>query len=1120
MKKVSIFSFALICLASLSNHNTLIANPKDGLKVNHSHSAVAVNNSMASIVVDEASTITWAFGLGTEGQVAAFSGNTAGYFSSNHVSLGNNLKYLNFNTTYGITYTQLNPVSAQDGGPAEQNRVGFHLRPKTGLNFTPTSLSFDCMRFGTDGGSIDVLWKSADGTSVTIATAVKPARNNSGAGTHSTYDLSALAIPASAGECALEIYIYSLGITKQVGLANIVVTGQVKGTATNVTTYTLATLVSPEGAGTVGSMPVGAQFDEGTSVTLTAKRNFGFIFSHWSDNSGTKVSGENPYTFSLNKNTSLTAVFTKINTWSLTLKTEGGAKNYMLSASPAGTKVNEKMMYEEGTNVTVTASSNPVLAFTNWATGQTNSNLSLIMDKDQEVTAVYGALDYIVGWDFYQTGGSGRIADFSSETENESAALILRNAEGTASSWLDKSQVAAGGYEGAPAAVNWKPLADKYYYQISFGAKNFANIKVAANMLFNYNAYSIQKCEFSLNGTDFISLGTYTMESPKVWYPNTFSLPATADHAEKVYIRWIPDYNSSILGTTSANDGTSISAIYVTGTTAIFNDGIAPVLIGSVPASGATGASATGKVILNFDEKVKIADGVLATLNGKNLSPAISGKSVSFAYSGLDYNTKYSFSLPADAVSDLAGNTLSLPISFQFTTIVKPMVTKKKFDYVVGKDGDFRAALAAASSAASSGNRFYVFFPDGQYNIGENTGDGNQMTAVSIPNVSYIGQSSDGVVLYNKSIQESINSTATLYFTGSSNNIYMQDISLMNKMDYRTGTLKGRGVALWDQGRKNIYKNVKLLSNQDTYYTGSDRSYLEQCEIHGTVDFICGGGDIYFNECLIYLEERSGNCVTAPASSGKWGYVFMNCTIDGFDINNNSYRLGRPWSNAPKCVYLNTIMKKLPVANGWGDPMNVVPSVFAEYNSMTTGGAPVDLSSRRTVYTKDATTVTLNPVLTKDQAEQYTIENVLGGTDTWQPRLFTEQASAPVVTIEGTTLKWDDSNYVLCWAIFRNHIFVEFVTTNSYSIPAGTPGGSVFTIRAANEMGGLGAPSTGYTFGTSSKKYPIQSEIIEKLYFSVDGKRLPHPVRGLNIVRSRYSDGSVSVSKEWHRNEY
>lgn len=1069
----------------------------------------------AAVNIDVPTTVTWPFGTGAAGQLATFSTGTADYFATNYVEVGSNIPYKAANTTFSITFTQFQPL-VQAGAASAENVVGFNIRPKTGLTFTPTKVTFDCLRYGTDGGSVDVVWRATDGTRTTIATALKPNRNNSTAATHAVYDLTTLATPpgASSGLCALEIYIYGLGNTKQIGLANVIVEGKTQGTPVTVVTHTFSTTVSPAGAGSITANPVGSVLDDSTLITLTPKRNFGYKFAYWATPSGDSISGASPFTFALRRDSVITAVFRKINTYSLTVNTAGGGKSYMVTASPAATVVDGKNMYETGTQVTLSTSNNPVLNFTNWSSGETSANLVYNMTKDIEVTANYSAIDYIVGWDFYKTGNGGRPADFFSSTENESASLVLRDSAGTSTTWLDKSWLAAGGYEGLPAAVNWSPLVNKNFYQISFSAKDFSNIKVMAKMLYNYNAYSVQRCQYSLNGTDFTTLGLYTMTSPKVWYNDTLALPAAADHADKVYIRWIPDYASSVLGTTSANDGTSLAAVYVTATATILNDGVAPVLVSSVPAENATGASATGKIVLTFDEKVMLTDSVAkGILGSKVLTPVVSGKTLTFPYSGLDYNTAYTFTFAENNVSDLSGNKNAQPIVLHFTTMNKPIVTKKLFDFIVGRDGDFKAALAAAQAASSKGERFYIFFPNGQYNIGANTGDANQMTTISLPKVSYIGENSDSVVLYNKSIQESINSTATMYFTSAASNVYMQDISLMNKMDYRTGTLLGRGVALWDQGSKNIYKNVKLLSNQDTYYTGGDRSYLENCDIHGTVDFICGGGDIFFNECLLYLEDRSGNCLTAPATNSNWGYVFKNCTIDGFPVNSGAYRLGRPWSNAPKAVYINTTMKVLPVAAAWGDPMNVVPSVFAEYNSMTASGASVDLSTRRSSYTKDATTVTLNPVLTTEQAAQYSIENVLGGSDVWQPKLATEQASTPKVTSFNNTMTWDNSNYVLCWAIYRNGQFLKFVTTNSFEIPYGTPDHSYFTVRAANEMGGLSPESNAILYAAMGIE-KVSIHAVSKQYFTLDGRALAAPAKGVNIVRTRYDDGSVKVTKE------
>lgn len=1018
--------------------------------------------------INESAVITWAHNSADE-PLAAYSGSTSDFFRQDYMTLGGNLHFQNVRTSNNVTFRTYNP-DAQTGSGSD-NAISFHIRTVSGLSFTPTIVSFKAQRYGTDSGLLDVIWKSTDGTETTIAEGLKPARDNSGTYTNKSYNLASLSIPASSEDCSLTFILYDLGNTKEAGLADIVLEGTVSGTVIDVETYQLTTAVSPAASGSVSTSPVGNEFDEGTEMTLTAENNFGYEFSHWEDASNQTISTANPFTLTITADAEITAVFNEINTWSLDVNLDGGAKDYMLSFRPEGTWVEGKRRYEEGTYVSVSAADNAILTFTNWNTGETSSNLTVKMDRNRALTAYYSATDYIVGWDFYVSGNSNRVADFYSNSSNASSTLILRNAAGNTASWLDKSTEAAGGYEEAEgAAVNWNPLLSRYYYQISLNATGFKDIKVSASMMYNYNAYSVQKCEYSLDGTTFKSLGTYQITTPKIKWPKSFNLPSEANNAEMIYIRWIPDYSSSIVGSSTTKDGTVISDIYITGTREIVDNGVDPELVSSIPEDGFTGASATGKVVLTFNEKIKIAPGTTATIGSKTLTPVVTGKIVTFNYTGLDFNTAYTFSLNGGVISDLTDHVISGPISITFTTLNNPTVAKKAYDFIVGKDGDFKDAVLAAAQASSSGKRFYIFFPNGSYNIGALTGDANEMTTLSLSNISFIGESADGVILYNKPTHESINSTATLYFTSACQNNYMQDITLKNRYDYNNTT--GRAVALWDKGTKSIYKNVKLLSYQDTYYTGHGRSYLEGCEIHGVVDFICGGGDIFFNECLIYLEERSGNVITAPATAEDWGYVFSDCTIDGHSVNNGKFRLGRPWSNAPKCVFINTKMNVVPTATAWGDPMNVVPDVFAEYNSMASDGSAIDLSNRRTTYTKDGNTVQLNPVLSTGEAAQYTIENVLGGGDLWQPKLHTEQAPIPDIEIGQHTLSWKNSDYVLGWAILKNGSFETFVTENNYTIPDDTPNSTLYSVRSANAMGGLGAASNEVTYFNQPLAFP------------------------------------------------
>ena len=396
-----------------------------------------------------------------------------------------------------------------------------------------------------------------------------------------------------------------------------------------------------------------------------------------------------------------------------------------------------------------------------------------------------------------------------------------------------------------------------------------------------------------------------------------------------------------------------------------------------------------------------------------------------------------------------SGSTSS---SSSSTETAIPVSQKKSFDFIVGVDGDFKAAMAAAAAAKpTESNRFIIFFPDGEYDIGSVTGNENQMTEFKTSYVSFIGQSAEKTILYNKSIEEGISVTATLYLHGSG--IYMQDMTILNKAIYGNEANCGsacRHVTIMQQGDKFIYKNVKLLSGQDTYYTkisgGVGRAYWDGGHIEGTVDFICGDGDIYFDRTELVMRRKSGY-LTAAATTTQWGYVFDGAVISTSDANfNNTFYLGRSWKTA-KTVFLNSTMQALPNAEGWGPNMNSAPQVFGEYNSKDGNGNAVNTSQRKT----DFSGTSLKTVWSESDAKDYTLANILGGSDSWAPEKYSAQVKAPTVSLDATTktITWNADGAALCWAIFKNGTFEALTTDNQYTFKS-ISDKDVITVRAAN----------------------------------------------------------------------
>ena len=210
-------------------------------------------------------------------------------------------------------------------------------------------------------------------------------------------------------------------------------------------------------------------------------------------------------------------------------------------------------------------------------------------------------------------------------------------------------------------------------------------------------------------------------------------------------------------------------------------------------------------------------------------------------------------------------------------------------------------------------------------------------------------------------------------------------------------------------------------------------------------------------------------------------------------------------------------MKVLPAADGWST-WNVLPAVYAEFNSMTASGGIVDLSNRRSRYTTATDTTDLAPLLTREQADSYSIDNVLGGADAWQPRLFTEQAPAPVIALTDTALTWDDNEYVLGWAVIRNGVFIDFITNNYYTIPEGVTSG-VYTVRAANAMGGLGEASNAINLnatGITDALFPLEVKVFPNPTRQTVTVQLPETASKANI-RLMGMDGRLLLQADMNQ---
>ena len=141
------------------------------------------------------------------------------------------------------------------------------------------------------------------------------------------------------------------------------------------TQYTL-TVTASEG-GTVSTE--GGTYNQGTQVTITATANDGYRFTGWEGNTSSTES----LTITLNSNQTLQALFELIPIYTLTVATSEG-----------GTVSTEGGEYEEGTEVTITATPDQGYEFVGWtgAIESTELEIQISVNEAKTISAVFSLI--------------------------------------------------------------------------------------------------------------------------------------------------------------------------------------------------------------------------------------------------------------------------------------------------------------------------------------------------------------------------------------------------------------------------------------------------------------------------------------------------------------------------------------------------------------------------------------------------------------------------------------------------------------------------------------------------------------------------------------------------------
>ncbi|MEU6072800.1 pectinesterase family protein [Micromonospora sp. NPDC047074] len=290
---------------------------------------------------------------------------------------------------------------------------------------------------------------------------------------------------------------------------------------------------------------------------------------------------------------------------------------------------------------------------------------------------------------------------------------------------------------------------------------------------------------------------------------------------------------------------------------------------------------------------------------------------------------------------------------------------------VVAADGSgrYRTVQEAVNAApANSSARTVITIKPGTYR-----------QVVTVPanktNITFQGLGSSPqqtvLVFNNSAYSHGTSNSASVFVYGRGFEAY--NLTISNDLDENSVPSGGQAVALHLNADRAVFKNVRLLGDQDTFLVNNDtRAYMVDSYVEGTVDFVFGGGTMVFHRTQVHEKRTTGGPITAASTAPekKYGFLFYKSTITG--AANNVTSLGRPWRPDAQVVYReSTLNATVKTSQPWSDMSgnSWKNARFLEYRNTGSG----------------AGTNSNRPQLSDSQAPEYTPQKYLAGGDGWNP---------------------------------------------------------------------------------------------------------------------------------------
>ncbi|KAI4378073.1 hypothetical protein MLD38_015610 [Melastoma candidum] len=231
-------------------------------------------------------------------------------------------------------------------------------------------------------------------------------------------------------------------------------------------------------------------------------------------------------------------------------------------------------------------------------------------------------------------------------------------------------------------------------------------------------------------------------------------------------------------------------------------------------------------------------------------------------------------------------------------------------------EGHYRSVQEAVNSVPSGNNRWARIVINPGIYMEQLTIPGNK------PCIFLDGSNRHLVTItFNKHSQTDTSAT----FSSYPKNVVIRGITFKNSYNVygtKATTQVKQALAARVYGDKSIFYECGFIGVQDTLWDVTGRHYYHSCYIEGAVDFIFGGGQSYFEDCMINAtvslppHHITKGYVTAQGRSSPGdssGFVFRRGTVVGA----RNVFLGRAYGPYSRVIFHETLLSAGVAPEGW-----------------------------------------------------------------------------------------------------------------------------------------------------------------------------------------------------------